>query len=170
MAAAMKAPDIGTWRRGSADCLEAVERVTGGCLTFWDQEKIRRIGAFPLHSHIAGPWYWNFADCDAKPMMDGERIYAYGRHTGNPALCALGAAMGTPIIPRDTPQMNRVLDALFRAPTPCPYPEAEKTGIAAPAPGICEAMGNTLCCLQRRSQWRKPQPQRRRHIPAVPPG
>ena len=37
------------------DCLEAVERVTGGCLTFWDQEKIRRIGAFPLHSHIAGP-------------------------------------------------------------------------------------------------------------------
>ena len=41
------------------DCLEAVERVTGGCVTFWDQEKIRRIGAFPLHSHIAGPWYWN---------------------------------------------------------------------------------------------------------------
>lgn len=108
------------------DCLEAVERVTGGCVTFWDQEKIRRIGAFPLYSHIAGPWYWNFADCDAKPMMDGERIYAYGRHTGNPALCALGAAMGTPIIPRDTPQMNRVLDALFRAPAPCPYPEAEK--------------------------------------------
>ena len=71
------------------DCLEAVERVTGGCVTFWDQEKIRRIGAFPLHSHIAGPWYWNFADCDAKPMMDGERIYAYGRHTGNTALCAL---------------------------------------------------------------------------------
>ena len=108
------------------DCLEAMERVTGRCVTFWDQEKIRRIGAFPLHSHIAGPWYWNFADCDAKPMMDGERIYAYGRHTGNPALCALGAAMGTPIIPRDTPQMNRVLDALFRAPAPCPYPEAEK--------------------------------------------
>ena len=103
-----------------------MERITGGCVTFWDQEKIRRIGAFPLHSHIAGPWYWNFADCDAKPMMDGERIYAYGRHTGNPALCALGAAMGTPIIPRDTPQMNRVLDALFRALAPCPYPEAEK--------------------------------------------
>ncbi len=108
------------------DCLEAVERVTGGRVSFWEQEKIRRIGAFPLHSHIAGPWHWNFADCDAKPMLDGERVYAYGVHTRNPELSALGAAMGAPIVPRDTPQMNRTLDALFRAPEPGPYPAAEE--------------------------------------------
>ena len=107
------------------DCLEAVEHVTGGRVTYWEQEKIRRIGDFPLHSHIAGQWHWNFADCDAKPMLDGERVYAYGRHTGNQALCALGAAIGAPVIPRDTPQMNRVLDALFHAPAPAPYPPAE---------------------------------------------
>lgn len=108
------------------DCLEAVERVTGGRVTFWAQEKIRRIGAFPLHSHIAGPWHWNFADCDAQPLLDGERVYAYGRHTGDCALRDLGAAMGASIVPRDTPQMNRVLDALFRAPAPAPYPPAEE--------------------------------------------
>lgn len=108
------------------DCLEAVERVTGGQAVYWEQEKIRRIGAFPLHSHIAGPWYWNFADCDAQPMLDGERLYAYGRHTGNPGLCALGAATGSAVVPRDTPQMNRVLDALFHAPSLGPYPEAEE--------------------------------------------
>ena len=44
--------------------------------------------------------------------------------------------------------MNRVLDALFGPRRPVTYPGG-KTGIAAPAPGFCEAMGNALCCFTK---------------------
>lgn len=108
------------------DCLEALREMTDGEMDFYDDPKIRKIGLFPLASHIAGDWFWNFADCDAKPMLDGCRLYVYGQRIGNPALSALGRVMQKSLVPRDTPQMNRVLDALLTdmtAEAPC-RPEA----------------------------------------------
>ncbi len=105
------------------DCLESLRLATGGQADFYGEPLIRNIALFPLAAHIAGEWYWNFADCDAKPMLDGERVYVFGLRTGNPALAALGAGIAssrTDPRPRDTPQMSRVLNALFT-----PIPEAD---------------------------------------------
>ena len=98
------------------DCLELLRQVTGGRVDFYKERHIQEIGLFILRAHINGPYYWNFADCDAKPRLDGERIYTYGTRIGNTAMGALGAKIEaerkTPL-PQDTPEMNRVLDRLF---------------------------------------------------------
>jgi hypothetical protein len=98
------------------DCLEHIERLTGGRTVFYDEPHIRAIGVFPLKAHIAGLHFWNFADCDAKPMLDGERVYRYGVKTGQAELAALGAgiaARAEGILPKDTPETYRVLCKLF---------------------------------------------------------
>lgn len=110
------------------DCLESLSLATGGRIDFYGDPLIRAIGAFPLKAHIAGGYYWNFADCDARPEMDGERLYRYGLRTGNPELAALGQrifAARKSVRPLDTPQMNRVLLSLFAG---TPPPEAEEAG------------------------------------------
>ena len=102
------------------DCLELLYVATGGRAAFYDRPLIQKIGAFPLAAHIAGPYFWNFADCDAKPMLDGERVYRFGRRTGDAALMGLGARLvqtREEIFPRDTPEFSRVLNRLF-----CPVP------------------------------------------------
>jgi len=98
------------------DCLEHIDHLTAGRASFYDDPHIRAIGAFPLKAHIAGPYYWNFADCDLKPMLDGERVYRYGMRTGQSDLAALGAEIASraeSILPRDTPETYRVLCKLF---------------------------------------------------------
>ncbi len=106
------------------DCMEVFRRLTGGKAQVYDNPKIRNIGLFPLRSHLAGAWFMNFADCDAKPLLDGERLYTYGQRIGSEALSQLGAFIGASIIPQDTPQMNRVLDGLFTDMPPAESPAA----------------------------------------------
>ena len=107
------------WNKAGAsllDCLELVRHATGGRVDFYHEPKIRQIGLFPLRAHIADSYYWNFADCDAQPMLDGERIYTYGVRIGDPALAAFGArvaAAQTTILPLDTPECSRMLNCLF---------------------------------------------------------
>lgn len=109
---------MGYWNMAAAsllDCLELLHHATDGRIDFYQDAKIRAMGAFPLHAHIAGPYYWNFADCDAKPHVDGERVWRFGMRTKNNALAALGQTLmeNAPLWPQDTPQMARVLDRLF---------------------------------------------------------
>ncbi len=106
------------------DCLEHIYYLTDGRVFFYDRPHIQNIGVFPVKAHIAGPYLWNFADCDAKPMLDGERIYRFGRRTGQRALAELGmqlASMETSVLPKDTPETYRVLCKLF-FPVPAPAP------------------------------------------------
>lgn len=96
------------------DCLESLRRAVG--LDLYHDPLIRAVGSYPLNAHIAGDWFWNFADCDAKPTLDGERLYTYGLRTDNAGLQELGAALyhrRDLFPPRDTPQMNRLLLALL---------------------------------------------------------
>lgn len=98
------------------DCLELLYRASEGRIDFYQEEHIRNIGAYPEKVHISGEYFLNFADCDAKPRLDGERLYCYGVRTGNERLRALGAAIYHQckgVKPCDTPQINRVLYALF---------------------------------------------------------
>ena len=107
---------IGYWNMAGGallDCLECLRTLSGGRIDYYDNEKVRRIGSFPLMSYIGKGWHFNFADCDARPMLDGERIYIYGVRTHQPELAQLGARMGGIIVPPDTAQMNRTMDAIF---------------------------------------------------------
>ena len=118
------------------DCLESVYQASGGRVSFYGEPFIRRIGEFPVKAHIAGPVFLNFADCDLMPYLDGDRLYLYGLRTGSQRLMALGSTlhagrMADPanIRPKDTPQMSRVLSALFAdvppaAPVTPPFFEA----------------------------------------------
>ncbi len=102
------------------DCLELLERATGGQMALWGEEKIRNILAFPLATELEGGWFVNFADCDARPFLCGERLQAAGEKLGHPALIALGAAhRDTPSRQiADVPHFSRLLARLFHpAPT-----------------------------------------------------
>ena len=111
------------------DALESVYAATGGRVSFFDDPLIRRIAAFPLHAHIAGRYFINFADCDAQPLLDGERIERFGMRTAQPELERFGAWLEgrrTSVRPVDTPQMSRVIQSLFAQPAQESEPTGEK--------------------------------------------
>lgn len=116
---------VGYWNVAGGSllcCLEHLYDATEGRVSFFDQAHIRAILAYPTSAHIAGTYYINFADCDAQPMLDGERIYRAGEYTQNDALMQLGmdvASRETTILPVDTPESYRVLCKMFR-PIPAP--------------------------------------------------
>ena len=96
------------------DCLEMLEESSDGAMSLWQEEKIRNILAFPLRAEIGNGYFLNFADCDVKPVLSGERIEAAGRKIGDPALKALGKRLrrdpGSEL--SDTPLFSRMLKAL----------------------------------------------------------
>ena len=100
------------------DCLELLERLTGGQLTFWQEPKIRNILRFPLAAEIGGGWFLNFADCDARPMISGERLQYAGDKLQDPALAALGFRCRGSLSDQlsDVPHLIRLLRMLFHHP------------------------------------------------------
>lgn len=100
------------------DCLEILEKATGGKMTFWQDEKIRNILRFPVAAHLGGGWFANFADCDARPFISGERMETAGSKLGDPELAALGSGMRGTIADQlsDVPHLTRALDLVFHAP------------------------------------------------------
>lgn len=110
------------------DCLELLERATQGRMALWGEEKIRNILSFPLRTQLPGGWFVNFADCDARPYLSGERIQTAGERLGDAALAALGQAHRG--MPRqeigDVPHFSRLLMRLFHP--------AGQTGALAEAP------------------------------------
>ena len=106
------------------DCLELLDWVTRGQMTLWDNDKIRAILRFPASVQLGGGWFVNFADCDARPMLCGERLCAAGYHLGEMELARLGSEMfGRPSEEiADVPHLSRLLSRLF-APAPENLPE-----------------------------------------------
>ena len=100
------------------DCLEMLENATEGRLTFRGDEKIRNIMRFPLEAEIGNGYFLNFADCDARPFLSGERLQTAGETLGDPALTALGNRMRGTVTDqlKDTPHLTRALSLLFHAP------------------------------------------------------
>lgn len=131
------------------DCLELMESATDGAMTFWQNEKIRSILSFPLKTQLENGWFVNFADCDAKPFLCGERLQTAGEKLNEPALIALGMQhRGTPSDQiADVPHLTRLLARLF-------HPKAEACAQAAPRDvwlpdlqlRVCERDGMILCC------------------------
>lgn len=100
------------------DCLEVLEKVTGGRMAFRDNEKIRNILGFPLKADLGNGWFANFADCDARPFISGERLETAGRMLKDPELAALGTRMRGTVADQlnDVPHLTRALDLIFHAP------------------------------------------------------
>ena len=131
------------------DCLEILEKATGGRMTFWQDEKLRNILTFPLKAEIGGGWFVNFADCDARPFLSGERLQYAGEKLKDPALAAMGCRLRGTLSNQlnDVPHLTRLLDLLF-------HPAAEAQPSVAPGdvwlPGlqlrVVRRGGMTLCC------------------------
>ena len=131
------------------DCLELLEKVTDGKMAFWQDEKIRNILSFPQKAEIGGGWFVNFADCDARPFLSGERLQLAGERMNAPSLTAMGACLRGTLADQlnDVPHFTRLLDLLFHAP-------ADTAALEAPGdvwlPGlqlrVVRRDGLTLCC------------------------
>ena len=100
------------------DCLTLMERITGGRMSFRKEEKIRNILRFPLKVWLGDGWFANFADCDARPFISGERLETAGRMLDDPALTALGTRMRGTVADQlnDVPHLTRALYLLFHEP------------------------------------------------------
>ncbi len=144
---------VGYWNMAGGallDCLELLETVTGGRLTFWEKSKIRNILSFPRKAALGGGWFVNFADCDARPVMAGERLQLAGEKLGDPALAALGASLRGPALSQlsDVPHFSRLLRALFHpAPESAAAPAApEDAWLPDLQLRVIHRAGMTLCC------------------------
>ncbi len=99
------------------DCLMVLESMCG--VDLWQDEKVCRMMAYPELVYLGKGWYANFADCDARPSVSGDRLMYAGEKTGNPALVRMGLELReSPEAPLlDTPHLSRVLMRLFSKPT-----------------------------------------------------
>ena len=99
-------------------------------MSFRQDEKIRNILSFPVKMQMGNGWFANFADCDARPFISGERMETAGRMIGDPALTALGTRMRGTIADQlnDVPHLTRALDLIFHAPADEPERDAEEPG------------------------------------------
>ncbi|MBQ8074264.1 MAG: heparinase II/III family protein [Clostridia bacterium] len=100
------------------DCLEILERATDGRVSLWKEDKIRNILAFPARAEIGRGYFLNFADCDARPMLSGERVQTAGERTGLPEMVSLGRGLRRDVSVEmdDVPHLIRLWKALFHPP------------------------------------------------------
>ena len=102
------------------DCLEILENVTGGAMNFRGDEKIGNIMRYPLRAMLKNGWFVNFADCDARPRMCGERLQRAGEWLSDAELIRAGVALrGTVAEQIDAqPHFGRLLQYLFHPAVP----------------------------------------------------
>jgi len=97
------------------DCLALLERVTVGRFSWWDDARLGNILRFPMRMWLGGDWFVNYADCDARPDIPGERLCFAGEKLGDAALAAFGRRFWGDLegYLADTPQLWRLLSDLF---------------------------------------------------------
>ncbi len=114
------------------DCLMLLEQTAN--VTLWEVPKVRHMMAYPEKAHLGGGWFANFADCDARPILSGERLQYAGEKTGNAALTRMGQEMhGLPSGEvSDTPHLSRLLMRLFSRPAPLAAADAAPKDVWLP--------------------------------------
>ena len=133
------------------DCLTLLEKITGGQMSFRENKKIRNILSYPARVEIGNGWFANFADCDARPFISGERMETAGRMTGDRALEVLGTRMRGTIADQlnDVPHLTRALDLLFSQPAAAngeKLPAQEDTWLPDLQVRLVRRGGWTLAC------------------------
>lgn len=94
------------------DCLELMAEAGLNC---WDEPKLRNMLRFPLLMSLGNGYFANFADCDARPVMYGERLQRAGELLRDVPLTAMGQNLrGQPTdCIGDVPHFSRLLQRLF---------------------------------------------------------
>lgn len=132
------------------DALELLETLTDGEMTFWSNEKLQGILSFPRKAELGGGWFVNFADCDAKPKLSGERLITAGEKIGDSALTALGQRCGTTVeqLIGDVPHLWRVMQMLFHEKKENSQEESGVRDVFLPdlQLRVLERNGSTLVC------------------------
>ena len=97
------------------DSLEILENVTGGEMSFREDAKTAAILRYPLRAMLRNGWFVNFADCDARPRMCGERLQRAGEWLEDSELRLAGIRLrGTVADEIDSqPHFGRLLQYLF---------------------------------------------------------
>ena len=114
------------------DCLMALESMAG--VDLWQNGKVRRMMAYPELVCLGMGWFANFADCDARPYISGERLQYAGLKTENNALVRMGVEMwGLPSREiSDVPHLSRLLMRLFAKPAQTAAAEAAPKDVYLP--------------------------------------
>lgn len=74
------------------NAMEILNTVTdGACQSLFSWEKIKNIAAYIYNVHVAGKYYFNFADCSPVAGRAGVQEYLFGKYTGQPHLMEFGA-------------------------------------------------------------------------------
>ena len=132
------------------DCLTLLERMTDGRASFWDVPKVRAVLSFPQKAELANGWFVNFADCDARPMLSGERLQTAGERFGDESLRIMGVAYrGTPSDQiADVPHLTRLLMRLFHPAADTPVRVGGHRDVWLPdlQLRVYEKSGLLLCC------------------------
>ena len=87
----------GYWNHAGAalfECLYLLKLASRGGIDFFEDEKVKRIAAYPQKVHIAGPLFANFADAHAAPLYTNiPMLYGFARETKQPKLMNLAASI-----------------------------------------------------------------------------
>ncbi len=110
------------------DILQLTDALTGRAIAWRDSDRVRKILSYPYSMWLGGEWFANFADCDAKPYLCGERLVAAGLEMGDSSLAAFGARFAGDICRdlSDTPQFWRLLLRLFMKMPECQVAEVQR--------------------------------------------
>lgn len=82
------------WGRAGASTFEALDWMygaSGGRISIFDEPLIANMGRYILTAHVGEEWYLNYADANARTVVDGALVYRYGQAVGDPELSAFGA-------------------------------------------------------------------------------
>jgi hypothetical protein len=74
------------WGRAGAsvfDNLELLYSATDGRLDLYEDSAVREIGRFIYRAHIAGDYFANIGDCDARLDIDRDLVFRYGKRIGD---------------------------------------------------------------------------------------
>jgi len=91
------------------DNLELLYSATNGRFDVYDDSTIREIGRFIYRVHIAGDYFVNLGDCDARFAIHRDLIFRYGRRIKDPHMQALAVSHLTEEELFQTEQVKRSL-------------------------------------------------------------
>ncbi len=66
--------------------LELLHSRTRGAIDIYDRPKIAAMGNFIVDAHIAGPWFLNFSDADARTLPPPGKVYRFGERVKSEAM------------------------------------------------------------------------------------
>ncbi|MBP1596938.1 MAG: hypothetical protein H6Q05_2315 [Acidobacteria bacterium] len=69
--------------------LELLHSRTAGAVSIYDHVKVAAMGDFIVHARLAGPWFYSYADADAKTTPHPGKVYRFGERVKSEGLKGL---------------------------------------------------------------------------------